>query len=197
MPDRPLATLVEDLEELGVNRRLAPRDLHDVGRAFVGDDPVEHAFDLIHRSMRRPLGAAGGEAGRAAEIAVVRDLEDADAPVLFVVGADAAVVRAPVPERRVVFLDLLGILEEDLAARSEVRDVVRQEDSLLPVLGAALPEIDFVVLDQLLRVAQDEAFGAESAGHTVEEVGSLATAHALECTPAPTRAAVRSRKRAG
>ena len=38
---------VEDFEELGMDGGLAAGDLHDVGLGFVGDDAVEHAFDLV------------------------------------------------------------------------------------------------------------------------------------------------------
>src|SRR5262249_5193669 len=124
--------------------------------AFVRHDPIEHALDLVHRTMGGALGSARREAGRATQVAVVGDLQDADAAVLLVIGADPAVVRTPVSKRGVVPLDLFGVLEEDLAARAEILDVVGEEHALLAVLRAALPQVDLVALDELLRVAQDE-----------------------------------------
>ena len=50
--DRPLARQVEDLEELGVDRRLAAGDLHDVRPSLVPHDAVQHERDLLERPMR-------------------------------------------------------------------------------------------------------------------------------------------------
>lgn len=94
--DRAALRGVEDGEEIGVERRLAAGDLHDVGLALVTDDGVEHELDLRERAVGGALGRGLGVADGAGEIAGVGDLEERKAGVLLVVGAEAAVIGAAV-----------------------------------------------------------------------------------------------------
>ena len=83
-------------------RRLAAGDLHDVRLALVADDGVEHALDCsASGAVSLPRRAAVGVADRAAQVAGVGDLDQRQARVLLVVGAEAAVVRAAPADRRV------------------------------------------------------------------------------------------------
>ena len=83
------------ISKKGVQRGLAARDLHHVGFALAGDDGVEHGDDVFKAAVRGALGAGARIAGGAAQIAVVADLDDGQAAVLHVVGAQAAVVGQP------------------------------------------------------------------------------------------------------
>ena len=80
-------------EELGVDRRLAAGELQHLGAALDLDQPVDRAAALLEAQMlaARP---AGGVAHRAVEVARRGDLDQADAGVLLVLGAQAAVVGA-------------------------------------------------------------------------------------------------------
>ncbi len=73
--DRPLAGQVEHGEELGVDRRLAAGDLHDVRPPLVPHDAIQHERDLLQRPVQRPPRRALGVADRAGQVAVVGDLD--------------------------------------------------------------------------------------------------------------------------
>ena len=81
----------------GMDRRLAARQLHRLGLALGGDERVQHRLDLLERervAVGLVAGARLGEADRAVEVAAGVDLDDPEAGVLGVLGADAAVARA-------------------------------------------------------------------------------------------------------
>jgi len=151
---------------------LAAGELDYVGMAFVADDGVEHGFDLGEGAELLALGAAGGVADGAAEVAVVADLDEGEAGVLFVVGAEAAVVGASPFDGSVVDLGHLGRLDEDFAAAAVVVDVVGDEDTLGAVLGAAFEEIDLIVLENGFGFDFAVAGGADGDSDVVEEVGA-------------------------
>ena len=80
------------------------------------------------------VGAAVGVADGAAQVAVVGDFDEGEAGVLFVVGAEAAVVGAAPFDGSVVALRHFGRLDEDFAAAAVVVDVVGDEDAFGAVL---------------------------------------------------------------
>ena len=122
------------------------------GSPSLRDDGVEHALDLVERAEVRAMGAADGVADRAAQVAGVGDLDQRQARVLLVVGAQAAVVRAAPLHRRVVAQRHLRRLDEHLAAAAVVVDVVGDQHALGAVLRAALEHVDAAVLeDDLAR----------------------------------------------
>ena len=163
---------VEDFEELRVDGGLAAGDLDDVGLGFVGDDAVEHAFDLVEGFVLGAVGAGLRVADGAGEVAGVADLEEGEAGVLLVVGAEAAVVGAAVFDGGVVAVGHLGRLDEDFAAAAVVVDVVGDQDALEAVLRAALEHVDVVVFEDDLGVDAAIAGGADGDGGVVEEVGA-------------------------
>ena len=154
----------------------AAGDLDDVGFAFVFDDGVEHEGDLFEGAVRGAMGAGLGVADGAGEIAVVGDFEEGEAGVLFVVGAEAAVVGAAVLDGGVEFEGHLPGLDE-VALLAEVGDVGGDEDLLEFVGGAEFLQIDFApprfVLDEDFGFDLAEADGADGVGEFVEEVGAV------------------------
>src|SRR5262249_35664050 len=76
----------------GVDRRLTARELDDLGIALGADEAVQDVLDLIERKAEAL--ARVGEAQWALHVAGAVDLDDAEAGVLLVVKAQAAVVRA-------------------------------------------------------------------------------------------------------
>jgi hypothetical protein len=115
---------------------------------------------------------AGGVANGAAEVAIVADLDEGEAGMLFVVGAEATIVGASPLYWSVVDLGHLGGLDEDFAAAAVVVDVVGDEDTLGAVLGAAFEEVDFVVLEDGFGFYFAIAGGADGESYVVEEVGA-------------------------
>ena len=156
----------------GMDGRLAARDLHDVRLALVAHDRVEH---LLHRrevAELRPVHAAVGVADRAGQVAGVGDLDQRQARVLLVVGAQAAVVRAAPLHRRVVALRHLRVLEEHLAAAPVVVDVVGHQHALGAVHRAVLQHQHAVVLEDDLRVDAAIARRADGDRGVVEQIRS-------------------------
>jgi hypothetical protein len=168
--DGAFATHVEDAKEVGVEGGLAAGELDDVGLELVGNDAVEHGLNLREGAVGGAMGATGGVADGAGEVAVVGDFEEGEAGVLLMVGAEAAVVGAAVADRGVVAGGHFGRLEEDFATTAVVGDVVGDEDALKAVGGAALEEVDVVVLKDDFGVDALVAGGAEGDGSVVEEV---------------------------
>jgi hypothetical protein len=148
-----------------------------VGMAFVADDRVQHLFNLRESAELLALGAAGGVADGAAQVAVVADLDQREAGVLLVVGAEAAVVGASPLDGSVVDERHLGGLDEDFAAAAVVVDVVGDEDFFRTVLRAAFEEVDVVVLEDGLGFDFAVTGGADGDGYVVEEVGAGFVGH--------------------
>jgi hypothetical protein len=82
--------------------------------------------------------AALGIADGATEVAVVADLDQRQAGVLFMVGAETAIVGASPFYGCVVNQRHLRRLDENLAAAAVVIDVVGDENFLGAMVGAAL-----------------------------------------------------------
>ena len=74
--------------------RLAAGYLQEVRLALARHQRVHHAFDLGERAGGRSWRRRIGEAHRAGEVARLVDVDQREAGVLLVVGAEAAVVGA-------------------------------------------------------------------------------------------------------
>src|SRR5712691_954917 len=158
-------------------RGFTATDLHDVGLSFVAHDGVEHLLDERERAMLEPLGTARGVTHGTAQVAGVGDFDQREAGVLFVIGAQAAVVRAAPLYRRVVDHGHFGALDEDFAAAAVVIDVVGDEHALCAVFRAALQQEHFAVLENNFAFQFAEARGTDGDGHVVERVGPNALGH--------------------
>ena len=108
----PLPRQFENLKELRVHSRLAPRNLDDGRLAFVCNCPVQHALNLFQTAVCLPLRPAARITGRTPQVTVVRDLNEQRTTVLLVVRTDTTVVRASVAHRRIGCEHLLRRLDE-------------------------------------------------------------------------------------
>jgi hypothetical protein len=153
-----------------MHRRFATGELNYIGMAFVADHGVQHLFDLLEVPKLLAFGAAGGVADGTAQVAVITNLYEREAGVLFVVGAEAAVVRASPFDGSVVDLRHLGALDENLATQAVVVDVVGDQDALGAVLGAAFKQVYIAILENGFGFNLAIAAGADGEGDVVEEV---------------------------
>jgi hypothetical protein len=92
--------------------------------------------------------------------------------MLFVVGAEAAIVGASPLNRSVVDERHLGGLDEDLAAAAVIVDVVGDENSFRAMLGAAFQEKHISVLEYRLRFNLAVTGRTDRESDVVEEVGT-------------------------
>jgi hypothetical protein len=77
-----------------------------------------------------------GVANGASQIAVVIDLDERQTRMLFMIGAQSAVIRAPPLYWRVICYGHFRRLQEDLSASTVVVNVIGNKHSLAPVDGA-------------------------------------------------------------
>jgi hypothetical protein len=167
----------EDLKKVGMNRRFAAGNLHDVGMSFVANDGIEHFFDERERAMLQTFRATGGIADGTAEIAGVGDFDERDAGMLLVIGAEAAIVGTTPFHGRVVDNRHFGTLDENLAATAVVVNIVSEKDALGTVIGAALEHEDSVVLENDFAFEFAEAGGANGERDIVKHVGANTLGH--------------------
>ncbi len=165
--DRLGGGVLEDAQELGVDRRLAAGELKHLGAALDRDQPVDRAdaFVVAQMNAARP---ARRVAHRAAQVARGRDLDQADAGVLLVLGAQAAVEGAAL-----VRLD--AELRRHLAGQAVLHLVVLRHvgaDEILAdaVRRAALAEVDPAPLGDDLGRHERQALRAEALGHAQKRV---------------------------
>ena len=85
--DGALLCHVHDGPEFGVDRGLTATQLYDVGCCFAAHDRVQHPPYFGKAAVRSVTGAAASVAGRAAQVAAIRDLQHRQATVLLVVRA--------------------------------------------------------------------------------------------------------------
>jgi hypothetical protein len=90
--------------------------------------------------------------------------------MLFVVGAEAAVVGASPFDGSVVDLWHLRRLDEDFAAAAVIVDVIGNEDALGAVLGAAFEQVDAAILKNGFSFGFAVAGGADGKSDVIEEV---------------------------
>src|SRR5262245_26111945 len=174
MAHRARAHRVEHGEEFGMQRRLAARYLHQVGLALARDQRIDHALDHVQREMLAARRRRIRETDRAGEIAVLVDLDQRQARMLLVVGAEPAIVRAAIlgaalqRERAVARLDVV-------LAEPPIGRVGGDQGGVRAVAVAALLVPDFVALDRDLRRHQREAGLAQRGGLAPEYVGPRST----------------------
>ncbi len=201
--DRAAARLVEDREELRMQGRLAAGNLHQVGLALARDQRVEHARHRRDRQVFRLLRRGLRKAHRTGEIAVLVDLDQRQARMLFVIRAQPAIVRAAELGAVLEGKRLVARLDVVLA-HAPVGGIARQQRGLHAVLAAALLVPDLVADDLDLRRHQRETGFAQRLGLAPEDVGPRSTQRRVhaDCLVAlapsrSSRSRTRTRRRRG
>ena len=145
----------------------SPAELDHLGVALYLDKAVQHTLHLFQRQAEADAGV--GETDGAVEVAGGVDLDEAQAHVLLVFRAKAAVQRAAV-------FDLSAELQGDGAGFVELDGVdvhlgVGADDAFEPaVFGTPLSHVDLVVPDDYLSVDDGLAFGTDAAGELMEDI---------------------------
>ena len=160
-----------------MHRGLASRDLHHIGLAFVADHRIQHELDLLQRTELLPLRPTLGITDGASQVAVIADLDQRQTGVLFVVGAQTAVVRTAPLHRSVVLQRHLGRLDEDFAAAPVIIHVIGDQNTLAAMLHAMLEHEDFVVLKNYLAFALHETARADGDSYIVKKIRTNPLSH--------------------
>ena len=154
----------------GMDRRLAARELQQVRLALGCDQRIHHALDLGQRPVRGALGGGIGEAHGAGEVAGLVDVDQRQAGMLLMVGAEPAVIGAaqlgarlhverPVARLQVVMAELV------------IGGIGGDQRLLHAMRLAALEVIDVVLLDDDLGRHQRHAGAAHRGGLAIEHIG--------------------------
>jgi hypothetical protein len=123
------------------------------------------------------LRPAGRIADGAAEIAGIRDFDEGEAGMLFVVGAKAAIVGTAPLHGGVVNHRHFGALDENFAAAAIVIDVIGDKDSLATMLGTVFQKENLVVLEDDFAFQFVVANGADGQSNVVKHVGADTFGH--------------------
>jgi hypothetical protein len=165
---------LHEFDDLRVDRRLAAGKLDDFWRAFGPDEIVEHRLDFLERQAEAWAGRRKTQ--RAIHVAHAVDLDDPEARVLLMVGAEAAVVRASV----------LGLGAEGqrdrsrlvvLAVRHVRLGVPIDQRFKRPASGTPFPHVDLVVTEDHLTVDDAPAIRADASRQLVEDVVGVGLGH--------------------
>ena len=167
LANAPVLGCLDHFRQLGMYGWLASAELHDLGVAFDLDEAVEHGLYLFEGEVVAYGGVS--EADRAVEVAGGVDLDEGEADVLLVFGAEAAIERAAVVDLGAEVEGYsAGLVETDAA---DVHLGVGADDALKPtVFGASLAHVDLVVADDYLGVYDRLAFRANGAGEFVKDI---------------------------
>ena len=150
-----------------MDRRLAAGKLHHLRITFGADVVVQNVFDFFERQAEP--GPGFGKTQRTGHIAGAVHFDDAQAGVLLMVRAQAAIVRAAVLHfgrelhgNRARLVELRGI-------RIGLRVAINQPFEHA-MIRAALAHVDLVVANQDVRVDHAPAFRANAARQFIEDV---------------------------
>src|SRR5260370_1239510 len=165
---------IENGKEIRMQGRLAARQLHQVGLAFARDQRIEHPLDGGERQLLFPRRRGFREADRAGQVAVLVDLDQRQAGMLLVVGAEPAIVGATVfgmalPRQRAV------ARLEIILAELPIGGVGGDAGGLGTVLRTALLVPDLVVANLDLGRDQLDAGLAQRGGLAPEQIGTRST----------------------
>ena len=144
--DRRGLRTVEDREEIRVDRRLATGDLYDVGLPLIPDDRVDQPLNVVDRPVLRTRWAAACVADGALQVAMIGDLDERDARVLLMIGAQPAVIRTAPLDGGVEHTRHLRRLDEHFPALPVVVHIVCQEHAFGSMRWARLEHVDGPVL---------------------------------------------------
>ncbi len=171
--NRLMAGVFEDFVEGRVQRRLAAGKLQHLGPTFDFHQPVDGPLDLFERKMTPPRSARRVAHG-AVQIAARRDFDQADARVLLVLGAQAAIERTASVWARA---ELLG----HASGQTELELVVLRDVGANKILANAVRRALFAKIDPPLPIEnlgrhERITLRTQTLGHSEE--GIVAKCHA-------------------
>ncbi len=155
-----------EINNLRVNRWFTARELNDFRRALRSNEVVQHLFNFFHGEVE--AWPSFGKTERAIHVADAVHFDDAEAGVLLVVGAQAAVVRTTI-------VNFGAIGQRNGAgfvvfAKGRVRFRVGVNKRLeRSALRAALAHVNLVVAQNDLCVDDFSAVRANAASQLVED----------------------------
>ncbi len=170
MADRTSLGGGQNVEEARMQGRLAARELQQVRFALRSDQDVHQRLDLFQAPLARPAHRRVGEADGATEIAGLVNLDDGQARVLLVVGAEPAVVGTAVLGRGQGLQRTVARLQP-VALGFPVGEIVRDQGLLDPMFAAALQVVDRAVLGDDLGRDQLQAVLTQARGLAEEQIG--------------------------
>lgn len=130
--------------------------------------------------MRLSLRSTVRLASRAAQVAVVGDLDQQCATVLFMIRADSAVVRAAVSHCCIGRDHLLGRLDESFSRKLVIADVIGHQYPFRAMLGTAFQHPHATVLKDNFGIYAQQADAAERNCGIVVLVRSSLGCHLLD-----------------
>src|SRR5437667_2158879 len=138
---------------------------------FVADHGIEHLFNLFQIAELLPLRAAGGVTNGAPQIAVIANLDQRQAGMLLMIAAKAAIIRTSPFDGSVIDERHLWRLDEYFTAAAVIIHIIGDENSLVPVLRAALEHENLAILKDSLGFDLLVASGADRDHNVVEKIG--------------------------
>jgi hypothetical protein len=145
--------------------------------AFVANDRIKHPFDLLQVAKVLTLGTTGCITNWAAQVAVVTNFDQREAGMLFVIGAQTAIVRAAPLYRRVVNQGHLRRFYEDFTAAPVIINIISNQDTFVPVLGAAFQHEDLSILKHSFAFDLLKARGADGYDYIIEKIRTCFLRH--------------------
>ena len=144
--------------------------MHQIGLALALDQGIQHAFDRGERQVAAMHVFRIRKADRAGEVAGGVDLDDRQAAMLFVIGAEAAIERAArLGPCLSVKRPVAGLEPQFL--RTPIIEIVADQRLLHAMHEAALQIIDGLILDDDLGWHRLQAGLAQARRLPVENVG--------------------------
>ena len=167
--------ILKNVDNLGMECRLAARDLDEVGRRLDPQERLVHELDVAHASVVAAAGCGGVVADVTLHVALVDDIEEREAGMVLVLGADAAVEWTPATDGSEVTLWQVGFFDI-FVTLSVVGEVVREHRPYLAAVRTKFPKPYLVIARATCDdMGRDEALFittevAEGLGHTKEEL---------------------------
>ena len=107
---------------------------------------LNHLLDFIQWAIARLVRAALRITDRTVEVAVIVDFNQRQAGVLFMISAEAAIIRAAPLHRRIKDIRHLRRFDKNLAAAAVVINIIGQQNFFTAVPGTPLQHEYLAVL---------------------------------------------------
>src|SRR5258708_17447391 len=166
-PDATRVCGAHEIDDLGMDGWFAARELNDFRSALRSDEVVEHLLDFFHREVEARTGF--GEAERTIHITHTVHLDDAEARVLLVVRAKAAVIGTAIVDFGAVGqrngTGFVVFAECRIRFRVGVNECFERS-----ALRAALAHVNLIVAQKDLSIDDSSAVRTNAASQFIEDV---------------------------